>query len=732
MVRPADEPDLDGDRAVHGDLGARARRGRRARVEPGAERPDPARRPPRRAHPQLRLRRARAASRRPRSSGSSWSRRRGEVWTWGPEDAAQTVTGSAYDFCLLVTQRVHRADTDLVAVGADAEQLARHRAGVRRPAGSRARSAATREPSAAAGRQLLRLLRRPALRDARDARAAVELDVLTGDYLAELTMLILGRDRLKDPSLGYARTFVRQLEDCLGARARTGRPDRQQRRRAQPRGPGRPAARGRARARPRPGGRARRGRRPRAAAAELGFGGALTANAYLGALRHRRRARSPAPTSWSPAGSPTRRSSSGPAIAHTAGRPTSYDELAGAVVAGHVIECGTQATGGNFSGFLTLPRDARPARLPDRRDRRRRLVRDHQARRHRRRGHRRHRHRAAGLRDPVRALPQPRRHGRPRPRSGWSRSAPDRVRITGVRGAAPPERLKVCVNDARRLPQPGRARAHRARHRGEGGVGPRAARGRAGRHVAPRSSTGTLDRAAAARRRHRGGGVVPAPGHGHGPVAGRGRAGVHRPGGRARAGVLPGLHDDRAAGQRQAVRRLPAGVRRPRGEVDRTPSCTPTGRPRAGRRARPARHRPGADRRAADRRRPSPSTRRAAPRGRATARLPLGTFVHARSGDKGGDANIGLWVEREARQARPARRLAGSTWSLPSWCVRCCRRRRTSTSRSSCCPTSAASTCWSTACSAKAWRRSTRFDPQAKAVGEWLRSRLVDVPEDLL
>ena len=43
-----------------------------------------------------------------------------------------------------------------------------------------------------------------------------ELDVLTGDYLAELTMLILGKDAAKDPSLGYARTFVRQLEDCLG------------------------------------------------------------------------------------------------------------------------------------------------------------------------------------------------------------------------------------------------------------------------------------------------------------------------------------------------------------------------------------------------------------------------------------------------------------------------------------------------------------------------------------
>jgi uncharacterized protein (TIGR03084 family) len=46
----------------------------------------------------------------------------GEVWAWGPEDAAQSVRGSAYDFCLLVTQRVHRDDTDLVAVGADADR----------------------------------------------------------------------------------------------------------------------------------------------------------------------------------------------------------------------------------------------------------------------------------------------------------------------------------------------------------------------------------------------------------------------------------------------------------------------------------------------------------------------------------------------------------------------------------------------------------------------------------
>ncbi len=45
----------------------------------------------------------------------------GETWTWGPEEATQRVTGTAYDFARLVTQRVHRADTDLVATGAAAD-----------------------------------------------------------------------------------------------------------------------------------------------------------------------------------------------------------------------------------------------------------------------------------------------------------------------------------------------------------------------------------------------------------------------------------------------------------------------------------------------------------------------------------------------------------------------------------------------------------------------------------
>lgn len=46
----------------------------------------------------------------------------GELWTWGPESAPQRVEGPADDFCGLVTQRVHRQDTALTAVGADAER----------------------------------------------------------------------------------------------------------------------------------------------------------------------------------------------------------------------------------------------------------------------------------------------------------------------------------------------------------------------------------------------------------------------------------------------------------------------------------------------------------------------------------------------------------------------------------------------------------------------------------
>jgi uncharacterized protein (TIGR03084 family) len=46
----------------------------------------------------------------------------GGQWTWGPDDAADRVTGTALDFCLVVTQRRHRTDTGLVISGQTAGQ----------------------------------------------------------------------------------------------------------------------------------------------------------------------------------------------------------------------------------------------------------------------------------------------------------------------------------------------------------------------------------------------------------------------------------------------------------------------------------------------------------------------------------------------------------------------------------------------------------------------------------
>ncbi|MEV8408780.1 TIGR03084 family metal-binding protein, partial [Streptomyces niveus] len=46
----------------------------------------------------------------------------GELWTYGPEDAEQRVTGPALDFCLLATQRAHRADLAVRAEGPDADR----------------------------------------------------------------------------------------------------------------------------------------------------------------------------------------------------------------------------------------------------------------------------------------------------------------------------------------------------------------------------------------------------------------------------------------------------------------------------------------------------------------------------------------------------------------------------------------------------------------------------------
>ncbi|MFF8310762.1 acyclic terpene utilization AtuA family protein [Streptomyces lydicus] len=186
------------------------------------------------------------------------------------------------------------------------------------------------------------------------------LDVLTGDYLAELTMLILGRDRLKDPGRGYATTFLRQLEEGLGLAAERGV------RLVTNAGGLNPAGLADAVREladrvgvpvrvahvegddlldwgsPPPG----RGREPGGGWGE----GVLTANAYLGGGGIAACLRAGADVVVT--GRVTDAALvSGAAQAHFGWRPEDFDALAGAVVAGHVLECGAQATGGNYSFF---------------------------------------------------------------------------------------------------------------------------------------------------------------------------------------------------------------------------------------------------------------------------------------------------------------------------------------------------------------------------------------------
>lgn len=181
-----------------------------------------------------------------------------------------------------------------------------------------------------------------------------DLDYLTGDYLAELTMLILGRDRMKHPERGYAKTFLTQLEECLGLAH-----DRGVRIVANAGGlnPAGLADAVRALAE-------RLGISTRVAhvegddlqprADELGLGTPLTANAYLGAWGIVDCLNSGADVVVT--GRVTDASVIvGPAAAHFGWKRSDYNQLAGAVVAGHVIECGIQATGGNYSFFTEVP-----------------------------------------------------------------------------------------------------------------------------------------------------------------------------------------------------------------------------------------------------------------------------------------------------------------------------------------------------------------------------------------
>jgi len=182
--------------------------------------------------------------------------------------------------------------------------------------------------------------------------------VVTGDYLAELTMLILHRARTKDPTRGYATTFLRQLEGVLGTVVDLGT---QVVVNAGGLAPAACADAVRALAE-------RLGVTVPVAHVEgddllarvgeldlphldtgaaLGDRTALTANAYLGAWGIAAALQGGAQIVVT--GRVTDASLVvGPAAAHFGWARDDWDVLAGAVAAGHVIECGTQATGGNY------------------------------------------------------------------------------------------------------------------------------------------------------------------------------------------------------------------------------------------------------------------------------------------------------------------------------------------------------------------------------------------------
>jgi hypothetical protein len=285
-------------------------------------------------------------------------------------------------------------------------------------------------------------------------------DVITGDYLAELTMLILWRGQQKD-GRGYAKTFLRQLEPHLGDLADHGVKV------VVNAGGLAPAAMADAvRELVHAAGVDLRvahvegddllDRMDELTAAGNAFTHldtgrafadhgmpALTANAYLGG--------------WGIATALDRGADIvicprvtdaalvvGPAAAHFGWARDDWDRLAGAVTAGHVIECGTQATGGNYPFFTEVPGLEHPG-FPI-------------AELHADGSSVITKHPGTGGAVTVGTVTAqllyeigPARYLNPDVTTRFdtielAREGPDRVRVHGVRGEPPTDRLKVCIN----------------------------------------------------------------------------------------------------------------------------------------------------------------------------------------------------------------------------------------------------------------------------------------------
>lgn len=523
------------------------------------------------------------------------------------------------------------------------------------------------------------------------------VDVLTGDYLAELTMLILARDRARDPALGYARTFVRQLTESLDLVASRGV------RVVVNAGGLNPA------------GLAER-LRPLAAAHGLSVGhvvgdevpaapGVLAANAYLGCWGIVECLRGGADVVVT--GRVTDASLVvGPAAWHHGWARDDWDALAGATVAGHVLECGAQATGGNFSFFpsLDLAHPGFPLALIEA-DGSSVIT----------------KHPGTGGAVTVETVTAQLLYEIDGPEYvgpdvvtrfdsiRLAADGPDRVRVSHVQGGPPPPTLKVGevrlagFRNATTFVLTGldvEAKAALVRSQVEASLDPAPADvewtlARTDRPDADTEQTASAllqltVRDPAAERVGREFSRVPIE------LALASYPGFHvtaPPGDATPYGVFTA----RSIPQRDQTAVLPDGT-----SVPVPPPAAFGG--------------------------PAMVERFTAPvldLG-PTRRVPLGTVVGARSGDKGGAANIGVWV----RSTLAWQWLAG--WLTEERLVSLLPEAASFPVRRAVFPNLAALNFVVDGILGAGVAASSRFDPQGKALGEWLRSRLADVPEVLL
>lgn len=557
-----------------------------------------------------------------------------------------------------------------------------------------------------------------------------ELDYVTGDYLAELTMLILGKDTFKDPNAGYARTFVKQAEDALGLALEKGVRIVVNAGGLNPAGLAdklREVATG-------------LGLDPRVAhvegddlrpkVADLGllhesYGNPLTANAYLGGFGIARALQEGADLVVT--GRVTDASVVvGPAIAHFGWTPEDHDALAGAVVAGHIIECGTQATGGNFSGFLDLISSgrldpAKPLGFPLAE-----IAADGSMviTKHAGTG-------GAVTVDTVTAQLvyeiQTTKYLNPDvtvdlTSLSVTQEGDDRVAVTGVTGSEPPSQLKVCLNyfagyrNSAEFVITGldvEAKASWIKQQVEAAFGdnrPARVEWSPVRQVPANSDTeegaSLLLRISAfdpdAQKVGKGLtspiielALASYPGFSVTRIPGPGTAyGVYRPAYVDRAAVVHTVvHAD---GSREVV-------------TDPKTSAEPLDR--------------------AQGLRPSPYP---APADSLTRRHPLGSFVHGRSGDKGGDANIGLWVKNDG-SPKYAERV---TWLTKFMSPRRVRELIPEAAELDVevyvLPNLGGVNVLIHGLLDEGVAATARFDPQAKGLAEWLRSRIVNIEERVL